>query len=38
MKVSGSRIEMIATHGDSRLGGKDWDDQIITYVAEYVCE
>ncbi len=34
MKVSGSRIEMIATHGDSRLGGKDWDDKIILYVAE----
>ena len=34
MKVSGSRIEMIATHGDHRLGGKDWDDKIILYVAE----
>ena len=34
MKVSGSKIEMIATNGDSRLGGKDWDDRIITYVAE----
>ena len=34
MKVSGSRIEMIATNGDHRLGGKDWDDKIILYVAE----
>ena len=34
MKVSGSSIEMIATHGSNRLGGKDWDDQIIMYVAE----
>ena len=33
MKVSGSRLEMIATNGDHRLGGKDWDDKIITYVA-----
>ena len=34
MKVSESRIEMIATHGDHKLGGKDWDDKIILYVAE----
>ena len=34
MKVSGSKLEMIATNGDHRLGGKDWDDKLITYVAE----
>ena len=34
MKVSGSRIEMVATNGDHRLGGKDWDDAIISHVAE----
>ena len=34
MKVSGSKIEMIETNGDHKLGGKDWDDRIITYVAE----
>lgn len=34
MRVFGSRIEMIATHGNHRLGGKDWDDKIITYVAQ----
>ena len=34
MKVSGSRIEMVATNGDHRLGGKDWDDAIIRHVAE----
>lgn len=33
MKVTGSKIEMMATNGDHRLGGKDWDDKIITYVA-----
>ena len=33
-KVSDSRIEMIATNGDHRLGGKDWDDAIIVHVAE----
>ena len=34
MQVSESRIQMLATHGDHRLGGKDWDDKIITYIAE----
>lgn len=34
MKVSGSNLEMIATNGDHRLGGKNWDDKIITYVAQ----
>ena len=34
MKVSGSEMQMIATNGDHRLGGKDWDDKIITYVAQ----
>ena len=34
MKVSGSKIEMIATNGDHRLGGKDWDDKMIKYTAE----
>src|SRR6476469_6678274 len=26
MKIEGHRLEMIATNGDHRLGGKDWDD------------
>ena len=34
MKVSGSEMQMVATNGDHRLGGKDWDDKIITYVAQ----
>ena len=34
MKVSGSKLEMIATNGDPRLGGKDWDDKIIVHVAQ----
>ena len=34
MNVSESKIQMLATNGDHRLGGKDWDDTIITYVAE----
>ena len=34
MKVSGSNLKMIATNGDCELGGKKWDDKIITYVAQ----
>ena len=34
MQISESSIQMLATHGDHRLGGKDWDDKIITYAAE----
>ena len=34
MKVSGSELEMVATNGDHSLGGKDWDERIINYVAE----
>ncbi|MDZ4744027.1 MAG: Hsp70 family protein [Verrucomicrobiota bacterium] len=34
MKIDGEQIRMVATNGDHRLGGKDWDDKIINYVAE----
>ena len=34
MQISESTIRMLATNGDHRLGGKDWDDKIITYIAE----
>ena len=34
MNVSGSQLKMLATGGNRRLGGKDWDDRIIEYVAE----
>ena len=34
MNISESTIQMLATNGDHKLGGKDWDDKIITYVAE----
>lgn len=34
MRVSETEIQMLATNGDHRLGGKDWDDKIITHVAE----
>ena len=34
MRIEGHQITMLATNGDHRLGGKDWDDAIVNYVAE----
>ncbi|MGI9088718.1 MAG: Hsp70 family protein [Chthoniobacterales bacterium] len=34
MKIDGNNIQMLATNGDHRLGGKDWDDVIVNFVAE----
>src|SRR3954469_13613411 len=34
MRIVDQKIEMIATNGDHRLGGKDWDDVIVNHVAE----
>lgn len=33
MEIKGRSIQMVATNGDHMLGGKDWDDEIIRYVA-----
>jgi molecular chaperone DnaK len=32
---AGKRIETIATGGDRMLGGKDWDDRLLSYAIEY---
>jgi molecular chaperone DnaK len=34
MRIEGHEIRMLATNGDHRLGGKDWDDVIVNMVAE----
>ncbi|MEO5721881.1 MAG: Hsp70 family protein, partial [Chthoniobacterales bacterium] len=34
MRIEGHHITMLATNGDHRLGGKDWDDVLVNYVAE----
>lgn len=34
MEISGDRIEVKATNGDHQLGGKDWDDALIQYIAD----
>lgn len=33
IQIKGDSIELIATGGDHRLGGRDWDEQIVKYVA-----
>src|SRR5437867_69045 len=34
MRIKNQELHIIATNGDHRLGGKDWDDIIVNYVAE----
>jgi molecular chaperone DnaK len=34
MKIESNHIRMLASNGDHRLGGKDWDDLIVNWVAE----
>jgi molecular chaperone DnaK len=34
MEVDGQELNILATNGDHRLGGKDWDDQIIMHTAD----
>ena len=31
--IDGNRIRVIATDGNIKLGGKDWDDRLMQYVA-----
>jgi molecular chaperone DnaK len=34
VRLSKCRFEAVAIEGDVRLGGKDWDDRIVDYVAD----
>src|SRR5580692_4192125 len=34
MKIENHHIRMMASNGDHRLGGKDWDDIIVNWVAD----
>jgi molecular chaperone DnaK len=34
MRIETHHIRMIASNGDHRLGGKDWDDIIVNWVAD----
>lgn len=33
IEIDGNRIRVIATDGNHKLGGKDWDDRLMQYVA-----
>ncbi len=33
MQMAGNKIKMLATDGDRSLGGRNWDDKIVEYVA-----
>lgn len=34
MRIEAGQIRILATNGDHRLGGKDWDDVIVNWVAD----
>lgn len=34
MRIEDHHIRMIASNGDHRLGGKDWDDVVVNWVAD----
>src|SRR5215207_5176973 len=34
MRIENHHIRMLASNGDHRLGGKDWDDIIVNWVAD----
>ena len=34
LKISAESIDVLATDGDHQLGGKDWDDRIVTFIAD----
>jgi molecular chaperone DnaK len=34
MRIEGHEINIMATNGDHRLGGKDWDDLLVNHVAD----
>jgi molecular chaperone DnaK len=34
IEIGGDKIEVKATNGDHQLGGKDWDEALIQYIAE----
>ncbi len=34
LEIKGNDIKMLASDGDARLGGKDWDDKILSYCVE----
>ncbi len=38
LEIEGNNIKVLATDGERRLGGKDWDDMLLNFVAEKFIE
>src|SRR6185503_6429917 len=38
MEIAGISFRTIASDGNAELGGKDWDDRLLNYVAEQFAE
>jgi molecular chaperone DnaK len=38
MEIDGLHLRTIASDGNAELGGKDWDDRLVNYVAERFVE
>lgn len=38
IQIRGGAIQVIATGGDHRLGGRDWDEQVVLYLANEWCQ
>ena len=38
VKVSDGKIEIVCSDGNHKLGGKDWDEKVVQYLAEKFAE
>lgn len=38
MEIKGTRFQTLASDGNAELGGKDWDDRLLNYVAEQFAD
>jgi molecular chaperone DnaK len=38
MAINGTRLTTVASDGNAELGGKDWDDRLLDYVADQFFE
>src|SRR5688500_6159866 len=38
LHIDGNNVKVLATDGERRLGGKDWDDMLLNHVAEKFIE
>ncbi len=38
MEIKGTKLSTLASDGNAELGGKDWDDRVLDYVADQFIE